>query len=174
MTEIEITRHNHLIDPALQIWGWEIPVYLFLGGMAAGLMIVSALIWRRVDPERRSTVMAWMPFAAPVVLSIGMGALFLDLEYKLHVFRFYTAFRPTSPMSWGSWILLAIYPLTLLLGLARLAERGVNVPRVAEKLAAWSLARVRQLEQGHSFSSRGSRPAPPWSCSSRLRMTNTR
>ena len=42
MTELDIARHSRLIDPQLHIWGWEIPVYLFLGGMAAGLMIVTA------------------------------------------------------------------------------------------------------------------------------------
>lgn len=151
MTELEITRHNHLIDPALQIWGWEIPVYLFLGGMAAGLMIVSALVRRRVEPAHRSQVMAWMPFAAPIVLSIGMGALFLDLEYKLHVFRFYTAFRPTSPMSWGSWILLAVYPAALLLGLARIAELGVGLPRRLVPIAGWAASRTRLLEQANVF-----------------------
>ena len=92
-----------------QIWGWEIPVYLFLGGIAAGLMILSA-----ITPRRESRAMRLLPLLAPVALSIGMAALFLDLDYKLHVFRFYTSFRVTSPMSWGSWILLAIYPATVL------------------------------------------------------------
>ncbi len=93
------------------IWGWEIPVYLFLGGIAAGLMIISALA-----PRRESTAMQLLPFAAPLALSFGMLALFIDLDSKLHVFRFYTSFRVTSPMSWGSWILLAIYPATILYG----------------------------------------------------------
>ena len=95
------------------IWGWEIPVYLFLGGLAAGLMILSALV-----PRRESAAMRLLPLAAPLALSIGMGALFLDLDGKLHVFRFYTALRVTSPMSWGAWILVAIYPVTILYGFA--------------------------------------------------------
>ena len=33
MLEIVSTRHNPLIDPSLHVWGWEIPVYLFLGGL---------------------------------------------------------------------------------------------------------------------------------------------
>ena len=93
------------------VWGWQIAVYLFLGGLAAGLMIVSAL----AKPESRA--MRLLPFAAPAALSAGMFALFLDLDYKLHVVRFYTAFRVTSPMSWGAWILLLIYPATILYAL---------------------------------------------------------
>ncbi len=102
-----------------EIWGWEIPTYLFLGGLTAGIMVVTALITRRVPRERLSKWMRWMPLLAPLVLSIGMGALLLDLDSKLHVFRFYTAFRITSPMSWGSWILLLIYPATVLLAFRR-------------------------------------------------------
>ena len=41
MNEITTTRNNHLIDPIFHAWGWEIPVYLFLGGMVAGMMIIS-------------------------------------------------------------------------------------------------------------------------------------
>ena len=112
-------EHDAIRHAALPVWGWEIPVYLFLGGVAAGLMVLSALASRRIGACCRSTVMRWLPFAAPVVLSIGMAALFLDLDNKLHVFRFYTAFRLTSPMSWGSWILIAIYPAAIVWGLSR-------------------------------------------------------
>ncbi|MCF6358847.1 MAG: polysulfide reductase NrfD [Draconibacterium sp.] len=42
-----------------------------------------------------------------------MIALFLDLENKLYVWRLYTTFEITSPMSWGSWILLLIYPILI-------------------------------------------------------------
>jgi len=51
---------------------------------------------------------------------VGLLALFLDLEYKLHVFRFYTAIRLESPMSWGSWTLAAIFPLSTLWALIHL------------------------------------------------------
>lgn len=105
-TEIETLRHA-----SLHIWGWQIAVYLFLGGLAAGVMVLSSLL------RGRSRATRLLIFAAPAALSIGMFALFLDLENKLHVFRFYLAFRLTSPMSWGSWILLLIYPATVLYGL---------------------------------------------------------
>jgi protein NrfD len=65
-----------------------------------------------------------MTLTVPVLLSVGMLALFLDIEYKAHVYRFYLAFMPTSPMSWGSWILLLVYPAGLLLWLMLLGEDG--------------------------------------------------
>jgi protein NrfD len=157
MTEIEVFRRSELIDPNLHIWGWEIPVYLFLGGITAGLMILSALLGRDTDRERASTAMRWLPFAAPVLLSAGMFALLLDLELKAHVFRFYTAFRIASPMSWGAWILLLVYPATVLLGLGRLSEqelaritglapiRALRGISALSALRAWSVARLDGL-----------------------------
>src|SRR5512140_3510197 len=127
MTELDVARHSRLIDPHLAIWGWEIPVYLFLGGMAAGLLILTTALWMR--RQDRSAPLRWMAFAAPILVTLGMGALFLDLAGKLHVWRFYLAFRWTSPMSWGAWILVLVYPVSLAGALAGLdaaqAERAV-------------------------------------------------
>ncbi|HQT46727.1 MAG: polysulfide reductase, partial [Acidocella sp. 20-63-7] len=52
--------------------------------------------------------------------SLGMTALFLDLEQKINVWRFYTVLRVSSPMSWGSWILLLVFPAIILLALTGL------------------------------------------------------
>src|SRR6266545_2800689 len=43
--EMVTSRHNPLVDPSLHVWAWEIPVYLFLGGFVAGLMVLS--VWAR-------------------------------------------------------------------------------------------------------------------------------
>ena len=40
MRELVLTRHNALIDPLVSVWRWQIPVYLFLGGWVAGMMII--------------------------------------------------------------------------------------------------------------------------------------
>jgi formate-dependent nitrite reductase membrane component NrfD len=119
MTEIEILRHNPLIDHSLQVWGWQIALYLFLGGLAAGVMILAGAVKTRESLASRLLI-----FAAPAALSLGMLALFIDLASPLHVFRFYTAFRITSPMSWGAWVLLLIYPATILYGIAQFELRG--------------------------------------------------
>jgi formate-dependent nitrite reductase membrane component NrfD len=120
MIELDVARHSPLLDPRLQAWGWEIPVYLFLGGMAAGVMVLTTLLLAR--PGARSPALRWLPWAAPLLVTVGMLALFLDVEHKLFVWRFYLAFRWTSPMSWGAWILLLVYPVSALLALASLDE----------------------------------------------------
>lgn len=112
-TDIDTVAANAATAQGLHVWGWEIAVYLFLGGLVAGLLVLSGFAHRR---EERPPLAAafWGPLLAPLLLGAGMFALFLDLEKKLHVWRFYTTFQLKSPMSWGSWILLLVFPAAAL------------------------------------------------------------
>lgn len=149
-------RLNPKVDPSLGIWSWEIPVYLFLGGLTAGLMFFAA--WALLSGRDKTAPFAAhrMALWAPIVLSIGMTTLFLDLEHKLWVWRFYTTFQPASPMSWGSWLLIFVYPISLLQilstlrpGYPRLAGWAERLPwtpalldfceRHRRAIAAWSI-----------------------------------
>jgi len=107
-------RSNALIDPSLHIWTWEVAMYLFLGGLTAGIMVFAAFVALTKKDEEAPFAGTQLALLAPIVLSLGMTTLFLDLEHKLFVFRFYTAFEVLSPMSWGAWILLVIYPVSIL------------------------------------------------------------
>lgn len=113
--ELTSTRSNPLVDPGLHVWHGEVAGYLFLGGLVAGLMVLAGLGLLLRPGVPRSRAAALLPWAAPVLLSVGMFFLWLDLENPFNAFRFYLVFRPASPMSWGAWILLAIYPASLLL-----------------------------------------------------------
>jgi formate-dependent nitrite reductase membrane component NrfD len=153
MHETDVARHSFLVDPHLHVWGWEIPAYLFLGGLAAGLMILTSALW--TVREERSAAARWLPFAVPVLVSLGMAALFLDLSHRLHVWRFYLAFRWTSPMSWGAWILVLVYPVSIATAIAGLdaqqADRLVagcgrlGLGGLAGALRSWGGARGRPL-----------------------------
>lgn len=119
LEEVLVTaRYNAKVDPSLDIWTWEVGVYLFLGGLTAGIMIFSAAVHLLKKQQRLHFAACQLPLWAPVVLSIGMTTLFLDLEHKLYVFRFYTTLQVSSPMSWGSWILMLVYPVCILLIMA--------------------------------------------------------
>jgi formate-dependent nitrite reductase membrane component NrfD len=124
MLETTITRHNPLVDPQLAVWGWEIPVYLFAGGVVAGMMILSGVAMLRVarGDDPRTFFSLHTPLLAFVLINLGMGALFLDLAHKLYVWRVYVTFQPGSPMSWGSWVLLAVYAVLLASALVRLPQ----------------------------------------------------
>lgn len=137
MQELTTTRHNHLIDPGMHVWSWEIPVYLFLGGLVAGMMIITGYFLLNKKAHNRLSIVHTSPLLNIVLLSLGMFSLFLDLEHKLYVWRLYTTFKPFSPMSWGSWILLLVYP-TLIAGYLLNKERVVI--RLVPFLWNWSKA----------------------------------
>ena len=152
MQEITTTRNNPLIDPSMHVWHHEVPLYLFLGGVVAGIMVLTG--WWVLDSRRgeRSRALSLLPWASPVLISLGMFFLWLDLEHPFNAYRFYLAFRLTSPMSWGAWILLAIYPASMLLAWAgspadvkeMVLQRVGSVPGV-EPLNRWTSANVRSL-----------------------------
>jgi protein NrfD len=152
MQEITNNRSNPLIDPVLHAWHYEVPAYLFLGGVVAGVMILTGL-WMLWKPnESRSRGFSLAPWASPVLLSLGMLFLWLDLERPWNAFRFYLVLKPTSPMSWGSWILLAIYPASILLAWAGTPEdlREKFLGRIpfrtkAEAIGRWATENVALL-----------------------------
>lgn len=115
--EFDSTR-TAVLEAGHRFWGWEIPVYLFLGGLVAGLMLAVCTVLVMRGRQSVTQAMRLGLVAAPILLSLGMGALFLDLSLKTNVFRFYLTLRPYAPMSLGSWILLLVYPVQALLVLA--------------------------------------------------------
>jgi protein NrfD len=100
------------IDPYLNAWHWPIPVYLFLGGLAAGLLFFASYYTILGKEKEMPTVVKWAPFVVPIALVLGLAALFYDLSNKLYFWRLYTTIRIDSPMSWGAWVLMLITPLS--------------------------------------------------------------
>ncbi len=134
MLEITTTRHNPLVDPVA--FGVE------LGNPAVPVRRRHRR--RPDDPRRHRACCAWRAAktrsatsrcrrrcSAFMLLNVGMGALFLDLAHKLYVWAVYLTFQPASPMSWGSWVLLIVYPLLLASALIRLPEAW---PWIARRL----------------------------------------
>jgi formate-dependent nitrite reductase membrane component NrfD len=120
-TDIDTVAANAATAAELHVWGWEIALYLFLGGLVAGLLVLSGFAHRRAESPPPAAAF-WGPLLAPLLLGAGMFALFLDLENKLHVWRFYTTFQWKSPMSWGSWILVLVFPAAALFAWAAWSE----------------------------------------------------
>lgn len=102
------------IDPFLNIWHWHIPVYLFLGGLAAGILFFAGLFTVLGKEKEMETTVKWATFLVPAALILGLVALFFDLKHQLYFWRLYTTIRLESPMSWGAWTLMAITPLSIL------------------------------------------------------------
>jgi formate-dependent nitrite reductase membrane component NrfD len=114
MIEITLVGENGVLSS----WGWEIAVYLFLGGLTAGLMIISGVM-RLTRKENFPKALFISDVLGFPILALGMVFLFLDLSNKLNVWRFYTTFKGQSAMSWGAWLLL----ITMVWLLIRLVSR---------------------------------------------------
>ncbi len=102
------------IDPFLHIWHWQIPLYLFLGGLAAGILFFAGLFTVLGKAKQMETTVKWATFLVPVALILGLIALLLDLKHKLYFWQLYTTIRFSSPMSWGAWVLMLITPLSMI------------------------------------------------------------
>ena len=107
--EIFISGRNiPKIDPYLEVWHFPISLYLFLGGMAAGIIFFASLFTILKREKQVQTAIKPAMIIVLFALSIGLLALFYDLTHKLYVWRLYTTIRIESPMSWGAWVLLLI------------------------------------------------------------------
>jgi len=107
-------RSNPFIDPHLHIWHWQIPLYLFLGGLAAGILFFAGLYTVLGKERIYPTAVRKAPLMVPVILVIGLLALLLDLKHKAFFWRLYTTIRLESPMSWGAWVLMVVTPISFI------------------------------------------------------------
>jgi formate-dependent nitrite reductase membrane component NrfD len=116
MEEILITsgRSNYHVDPVLGAWEWQIPLYLFLGGLAAGILFFSAFYFIRGKADDYKIAVKKAPIFTPIFISIGLVALLLDLTHKLYFWQLYTNISLESPMSWGAWTLGIVFPLSVI------------------------------------------------------------
>lgn len=110
------------IDPYLNIWHWPIPLYLFLGGLAAGILFFAALYTILGKEKEMPTAVKWSTFLTPFFLVLGLMALFFDLKHRSYFWRLYLTLRLESPMSWGAWVLLFITPLSMIWSASYLKE----------------------------------------------------
>jgi formate-dependent nitrite reductase membrane component NrfD len=124
MLDITTTRHNPLIDPHLAVWSWEIPLYLFVGGVVAGMMVLAGIAMLRIakGDDSKTFFSVQTPLLGFMLLNAGMLALLLDLTHRLYVWRIYTTFQVESPMAWGSWVLIIVYGVLLVSALIRLPD----------------------------------------------------
>jgi hypothetical protein len=96
------------------VWTWEIPAYFFVGGMAgasAPLALVASIQGNRPLARAASAVALGGAALSPVLLISDLGRP----ERFVNMLR---VFKPTSPMSVGSWILASFGP-AVALGAAR-------------------------------------------------------
>lgn len=128
------------IDPYLNIWHWQIPSYLFLGGLAAGILFFASFFTIMGKEHKMEATVKKAPLIVPFVLMLGLFFLFLDLKHKLYFWQLYTTIRLESPMGWGSWVLMIITPISILWSASYVKEVFPNWDwkfRILNTIEAW-------------------------------------
>ncbi len=113
-------------------WTWEIPAYFFAGGLAgasADLALAARLSGNDALASRALlAALAGVSVSPPLLISdLGRPARFLNM---LRVFK------PTSPMSVGTWILSSFGPAVGLAAVSDVLGIFPRLGRVAEGVAA--------------------------------------
>ncbi|WP_433282987.1 NrfD/PsrC family molybdoenzyme membrane anchor subunit [Pseudonocardia xinjiangensis] len=88
------------------VWEWKIAAYLFSGGLAAGSAVVAA----GADLTGREQLrrVGWLGSFAALLASVYFLVTDLGRPERFH--HMLRVFKPTSPMSVGTWILSAFGP----------------------------------------------------------------
>ncbi|MBE2317765.1 polysulfide reductase NrfD [Solirubrobacter sp. CPCC 204708] len=99
--EVPVAVQGPMIHATL--WTWEVPVYFFVGGLAAGSSLVSVACDQFGDHEgaelaRKLALGAVLPAPLLLIADLGRPARFLNM---LRIFKV------RSPMSMGAWCLVA-------------------------------------------------------------------
>lgn len=124
-------RDIHGLYPHVHIWGWPIATYLFLGGLAAGILLFATLYYLKGKADDMPFTVKIAPIFTFWFVVVGLLLLVYDLHHPKYVLELFTTFRIESPMSWGAWTLAVVSILSLLWPLsyiddieAYLHERG--------------------------------------------------
>jgi len=128
------------IDPYLNIWHWQIPSYLFLGGLAAGILFFASFFTIMGKEHKMEATVKKAPLLVPFILMLGLFFLFLDLKHKLYFWQLYTTIRLESPMGWGSWVLMIITPISILWSASYVKEAFPNWDwkfKILNTIEAW-------------------------------------
>jgi DMSO reductase anchor subunit len=121
--------------PILKAPTWReanIAGYLFLGGLAGG----SSLLAAGADLTDRPALARCTKSTAIAAISLSGAALVHDLGRPSRFINMLRVFKPTSPMSVGSWLLAAYAPAAGLSALADVTGRGRSAGRLATAGAA--------------------------------------
>lgn len=114
-----------------EIWGIEIALDLFFGGMAVGTFLLAVLInFFYGDKLKRTSKVA--AYLSPVCVLLGFLFLISHLGMPERFHLTVTNFNVTSPISWGVWLQGIFFIITVIYALMWYAENNE-----AKKLPVW-------------------------------------
>ena len=133
-------------------WGWYVILYFFLGGLAAGSYFIATMLALAGDRRDRETVRLGYLLAFPLVVVCGI-LLVIDLGVPLRFWHMLIQserpplpiFKWWSPMSLGSWVLMAFGLFSFVSFVGVLVETGRVRWSPLVRLDHWARATPRPL-----------------------------
>lgn len=114
------------------VWTWEVPVYFFVGGLAGA----SAVLGLAADLAGERALARNARLAAAAGAAVSPLLLVSDLGRPERFANMLRVFRPTSPMSVGSWTVAAFGGVSTVAAAAELTGRARRLGRLAGVAAA--------------------------------------
>lgn len=111
---LSTARDIYGLYPHVHVWGVPIAIYLFLGGLAAGILLFATIYYLKGKADDMPFTVKIAPIFTFGLVVIGLLLLVYDLHHKLYVWQLFLTFRIESPMSWGAWTLIVISFFSLL------------------------------------------------------------
>jgi hypothetical protein len=130
----ELEARTYYDQPVLKepVWKWEVPAYLFTGGVAAG----AALLAAGADVTGNRELARVMQVTALGATAVSGGLLVSDLGVPSRAHHMLRVAKPTSPMSMGSWLLVAFGGATAVATASMVSGRGGGIGRAGRLVAA--------------------------------------
>jgi len=107
-------RDIHGLYPHVDVWGFGIPLYLFIGGLAAGILLFATYFYIKGKADEMPVTVKISTIIPPIIIMIGLFFLIEDLHHKLYFWQLMIHFKVASPMSWGTWILTIVLFISIL------------------------------------------------------------
>jgi len=102
------------IVPHLHLWGTEIALYLFFGGLAAGIIFFANFFYLKGKENEMPMTIKVATLVPPIIIMIGLALLIIDLHHWMYFWQLFLHVRMESPMSWGAWTLGIVMPLSMI------------------------------------------------------------
>src|SRR5438067_12565316 len=126
-TDTRLQISNYATKPVTKAPAWHglVAWDMLLNGMTTGLFLVAALS-ELVAPDRFAAVAQAAYPVALILLLVDLLCLVLDLGDPLRFHHMLRVFKPSSPMSFGTWSLTAFaLPVAAIVALESLVVIGV-------------------------------------------------
>ncbi len=143
---LQTVREIHGLYPHVHVWGFPIAAYLFLGGLAAGILLFATIYYLKGKEDDMPFTVKIAPIFTFVIIMVGLLLLVYDLHHKLYVWQLFMTFRIESPMSWGAWTLVAVSIFSLLWPLSYIDDIEVYLHERGWKRLDWIVKIVQKLE----------------------------